>query len=176
MRVQRGATLGHVAKYKSKEEASGAEFMRRAIALAIEGVRTNQGGPFGAVVVKDGVIVGEGFNRVLGTNDPTAHAEVTAIRAACAKLGNFELRDCDLYTSCEPCPMCLAAAYWARLARVYFACDRADAARAGFDDSMLYDEIRKAPAERMLPLVQTLRDEALATFQAWIDKPDRTGY
>lgn len=176
MRVPRGARLERVPKQKSKAAATSADFMRRAIALAIEGVRTNQGGPFGAVVVKDGVIVGEGFNRVLGTNDPTAHAEVTAIRNACAKLSNFELRGCDLYTSCEPCPMCLAAAYWARVERVYFACDRADAARAGFDDSMLYDEIPKSPAERTLPLVQTLREEALATFQAWIDKPDRTSY
>jgi tRNA(Arg) A34 adenosine deaminase TadA len=170
-------TLARVAKRKTtKPDPIGADFMRRAIALALEGVRTNQGGPFGAVVVKNGVIVGEGFNRVLGTNDPTAHAEIIAIRAASAKLGTFELRGCELYTSCEPCPMCLAAAYWARLGRVHFACERADAARAGFDDSLLYEEIVKAPGERTLPLVQTLRDEALATFQAWIDKGDRTPY
>ena len=117
--------------------------MRRAIELAVEGMRANQGGPFGAVVVRDGVIVGEGFNRVLGTNDPTAHAEIQAIRAASSKLGTFELRGCELYTSCEPCPMCLAAAYWARVERVHYACERSDAARAGFDDSFLYDEIGK---------------------------------
>lgn len=163
-------------KRKSNREVNSADFMRRAIALALEGVRANQGGPFGAVVVKDGVIIGEGCNRVIGTNDPTAHAEIGAIRAACAKLGTFELRGCELYTSCEPCPMCLAAAYWARLERVHFACERADAARAGFDDSLLYDEIAKSAGERTLPLVQTLRDEALATFQAWLDKPDRTPY
>jgi tRNA(Arg) A34 adenosine deaminase TadA len=165
-----------VAKGKSKAASGGVDFMRRAIAVALEGVRTNQGGPFGAVVVKGGVIVGEGCNRVLATNDPTAHAEIGAIRAAAQKLGTFELRGCELYTSCEPCPMCLAAAYWARIDRVHYACERADAARAGFDDSLLYDEIPKAPGERTLPLVQALRDEALATFQAWIDKPDRRQY
>lgn len=163
-------------KRKAKAEAPGAAHMRRAIELALLGVSTNQGGPFGAVVVKDGVVIGEGCNRVLGTNDPTAHAEVVAIRAASAHLGTFELRGCELFTTCEPCPMCLAAAYWARVDRVHFACERSDAARAGFDDATLYDEIAKAPAERTLPLVQTLRDEALATFQAWIDKPDRTAY
>ena len=163
-------------KRKTKIEATGPDFMRRAIALALEGVRTNQGGPFGAVIVKDGVIIGEGFNRVLGTNDPTAHAEIGAIRAACAKLGTFELRGCELYTSCEPCPMCLVAAYWARLERVHYACEHADAARAGFDDSMLYDEVVKAPAERKLAFSQMLRDEGLAAFQAWIDKVDRTPY
>ncbi|MBL8859137.1 MAG: nucleoside deaminase [Planctomycetes bacterium] len=150
--------------------------MRRAIALALEGVSGNQGGPFGAVIVKDGVIVGESFNRVLATNDPTAHAEVGAIRAACRKLGTFELHGCELYTSCEPCPMCLAAAYWARLDRVHYACERADAARAGFDDSLLYDEVAKAMPERKLAFGQMLRDEGLAAFQAWLDKPDRTQY
>lgn len=163
-------------KRKTSPAGTGTEFMRRAIELALEGVRANQGGPFGAVVVKDGAIVGEGFNRVLGSNDPTAHAEVTAIRAACAKLGTFVLAGCELYTSCEPCPMCLAAAYWAHLDRVHYACGRADAARAGFDDSLLYDEIQKAPAERRLPLVQSLREEALVTFQTWLDKADRTPY
>ncbi len=157
-------------------ETGSADFMRRAIALALEGVRTNQGGPFGAVVVKSGVVGGEGCNRVLATNDPTAHAEIEAIHAACAKLGTFELRGCEIYTSCEPCPMCLAAAYWARIERKHFGCERADAARAGFDDSLLYDEVAKSPAERTLPLLQSLRDEALATFEAWIDKPDRRSY
>ena len=150
--------------------------MRRAIELALEGVRTNQGGPFGAVIVKAGEIVGEGFNRVLGSHDPTAHAEITAIRAACAKLGTFVLAGCELYTSCEPCPMCLSAAYWAHVDRVHYACERSDAARAGFDDSMLYDEVAKAPGQRKLPLVQSMRDEALVTFQTWLDKPDRISY
>ena len=163
-------------KRKTETEASGADFMRRAIALALEGVRTNQGGPFGAVIVKDGVIVGEGFNRVLGTNDPTAHAEIGAIRAACTNLATFELHGCELYTSCEPCPMCLAATYWARIERVHYACGHADAARAGFDDSMLYEEVAKAPAERKLAFTQMLRDEGLVTFQAWIDKTDRRPY
>ncbi len=161
---------------ETKSESDGVLFMRRAIELAFEGLRANQGGPFGAVVVRGGVIVGEGFNRVLGTNDPTAHAEIQAIRAASAKLGTFELRGAELYTSCEPCPMCLAAAYWARVEIVHYACERSDAARAGFDDSFLYDELAKAPAERRLPLQQMLRDEALATFQEWIAKPDRTPY
>jgi tRNA(Arg) A34 adenosine deaminase TadA len=169
-------TLNGVAKAKSKSGASGADFMRRAIELALEGVRSNQGGPFGAVVVKGGVVVGEGCNRVLATNDPTAHAEIEAIRSACAKLGTFELHGAEIYTSCEPCPMCLAAAYWARVERVHFACERGDAARAGFYDSLLYEELAKSPPERTLPLVQTMRDEALATFQSWIDKPDRRSY
>jgi guanine deaminase len=154
----------------------GAEFMRRAIALAREGVLTNQGGPFGAVIVKDGVVIGEGCNRVIATNDPSAHAEIGAIRAACAKLGTFKLEGCELYTSCEPCPMCLAAAYWARLARVHFACERTDAARAGFDDSFLYDEFARAPAERKLQLESMMRDEGLSAFETWLDKADRTPY
>lgn len=150
--------------------------MQRAIELALEGVRSNQGGPFGAVIVKNGEILAEGCNRVTGTNDPTAHAEIVAIREACRKLGSFQLHGCELYTTCEPCPMCLAAAYWARLDRVHYACERSDAARAGFDDSMLYDEVAKSPAERTLPMVQSMRDEGLATFQAWLDKADRTPY
>lgn len=165
-----------MAKRKSKTDLSGNAPMQRAIELALEGVRTNQGGPFGAVVVKGGVIIGEGFNRVIGTNDPTAHAEVVAIRAACAKLGSFQLHGCELYTTCEPCPMCLAAAYWARLDKLHFGCERADAARAGFDDATMYDEMSKSPGERTLPMHQTMRDEALVTFQAWIDKADRTPY
>jgi guanine deaminase len=163
-------------KRKAKGEPAGAPFMRRAIELALEGVRANQGGPFGAVIAKDGVIVGEGENRVLGANDPTAHAEIVAIRAACAKLGTFKLAGCELFATSEPCPMCLAAAYWARIDRVWFACDRADAARAGFDDAFLYEELARAPGERKLPIVSMMRDEGLVAFQAWMDKADRTPY
>jgi tRNA(Arg) A34 adenosine deaminase TadA len=150
--------------------------MKRAIELALEGVRTNQGGPFGAVVVKAGVIIGEGCNRVLATNDPTAHAEIVAIRAASAHLGSFQLRGCELWTTCEPCPMCLAAAYWARVDKVHYGCTSADAARAGFDDRHVYEEVTHAHGERTLPIAQVMRDEALATFQAWLDKPDHVAY
>lgn len=152
------------------------KWMRQAARLAQRGVATNQGGPFGAVVVRDGAVVGRGFNRVIGTNDPTAHAEVVAIRQACRKLGTFSLAGCELYASCEPCPMCLAAIHWARLDRVWFACDRHDAARAGFDDARFYDELDKSPAERQLPVVQAFREAGLPAFQAWIAKSDRTPY
>lgn len=150
--------------------------MKRAIELALEGVRTNQGGPFGAVVVKGGAIIGEGCNRVLASNDPTAHAEVVAIRAASAHLGSFQLRGCELWTTCEPCPMCLAAAFWARVDKIHYGCASADAARAGFDDRILYEELARAHGERTLPIAQIMRDEALGTFQAWLDKPDRIAY
>ncbi len=125
------------------------EFMRRAIALGMENVRTGAGGPFAAVIVKDGQVVAEGVNRVTATNDPTAHAEVVAIRAACHKLGDFQLAGCDLYTTCEPCPMCLGAIYWARPARVFYACVAADAAAVGFDDAFIYEELDRWP--RMPP-------------------------
>ncbi len=152
------------------------KWMRQAARLAQRGVATNQGGPFGAVVVRDGLVVGRGFNRVIGTNDPTAHAEVVAIRQACRKLGTFSLAGCELYASCEPCPMCLAAIHWARLDRVWFACDRHDAARAGFDDAHFYDELDKPPTERQLPIVQAFREAGLPVLQAWIAKSDRTPY
>jgi len=152
------------------------KWMRQAARLALRGIATNQGGPFGAVVVRDGLVVGRGFNRVIGTNDPTAHAEVVAIRQACRKLRTFSLAGCELYSSCEPCPMCLAAIHWARLDRVWFACDRHDAARAGFDDARFYDELDKSPAERQLPVVQSFREAGLPVFQAWIAKTDRTPY
>lgn len=141
--------------------------MARAIELAIESVRTNRGGPFGAVVVKDGKIIAEGANCVTSTNDPTAHAEVVAIRKACAALGLFELRECELYTSCEPCPMCLGAIYWARPARFYFGCTAADAAQAGFDDSLIYQEIQQPHAQRKIPAAQIMRDECLEAFRTW---------
>lgn len=150
--------------------------MARAIQLSMEGVYSGRGGPFGAVVVKDGKIIAEGANQVTSTNDPTAHAEVIAIRQACAKLGVFHLNGCELYTSCEPCPMCLGAIYWAHLSRVYFANTAEDAAKIGFDDSFLYSELRKPLLERHIPTVQMMREEALAGFRAWAAKPDKIEY
>jgi guanine deaminase len=152
------------------------EFLRRAIALATRNILTASGGPFGAVVVRDGKIVGEGANSVTTTNDPTAHGEVNAIRAAAKSLGTFSLAGCALYTSCEPCPMCLAAAYWARLDAVYYGASAADAARAGFDDAFLYDELRKNAPERKLSSTQLLADEAWASFAAWIAAPNKVEY
>jgi guanine deaminase len=152
------------------------EFLRRAIALAKENVTSGKGGPFAAVVVRDGEIVGEGANSVTATNDPTAHGEVNAIRAACKALGTFTLAGCQLYTSCEPCPMCLAAAYWARIDAIFYGCCAADAARAGFDDAFLYDELRRKPAERKLPSTQLLGEEAWASFAAWIASPMKIEY
>lgn len=143
------------------------QFMTRAIQLAIENVRSGKGGPFGAVVAKDGSLVAEGVNQVTRTSDPTAHAEVLAIRAACQRLGLFELKGCDLYTSCEPCPMCLGAIYWARVSRVYFGTLAADASKIGFDDSAIYHEIVQPHSQRKIPMIQMMRDEALAPFRAW---------
>ena len=152
------------------------EFLRRAIALATENVRSGNGGPFGAVVVRDGRIAGEGANSVTATFDPTAHAEVNAIRAACRELGTFNLAGCVLYTSCEPCPMCLAACYWARLDAIWYGCSAADAARAGFDDAFLYAEFQKDRASRTLPEEQMLAEEAQAGFDAWIASPMKIPY
>lgn len=152
------------------------EFLRRAIALATRNVLTATGGPFAAVVVRDGKIVGEGANSVTATNDPTAHAEVNAIRAAAKSLGTFSLAGCVLYTSCEPCPMCLAAAYWARIDAIYYGARAADAARAGFDDAFLYDELRKDQSVRTLPATQLLGDEAWSSFAAWIASPNKVKY
>jgi guanine deaminase len=151
-------------------------FMARAIELSIENVRAGRGGPFAAVVVKDSVIVAEGVNQVTALNDPTAHAEVIAIRAACKKLGNFELKDCELYTTCEPCPMCLGAIYWARPARVFFGNTAQDAADIGFDDSFIYREAEKPVSQREIPMIPLMREQALAAFQAWRDKPDKILY
>ena len=150
--------------------------MARAIELAIENVRLGQGGPFGAVVVRDGKIIAEGANRVTSTNDPTAHAEIVTIREACARLGLFELRGCELYSSCEPCPMCLGAIYWSRPDRVYFGSTAADASRAGFDDSLIYSEIPQPYAERKIPMMQMMSDEALEAFKAWERQPNKTPY
>jgi tRNA(Arg) A34 adenosine deaminase TadA len=151
-------------------------FMRRAIELAQDGVDANDGGPFGAVVVKDGRIVGEGCNRVTSTNDPTAHAEIVAIRAACRALGSFQLDGCVIYASCEPCPMCLGAIYWARPARIFFACTRSDAQGAGFDDDLIYGEIALPIEDRRIATATLLRDEGLRVFASWNAKPDRIEY
>ncbi|MBQ8278113.1 MAG: nucleoside deaminase [Bacteroidaceae bacterium] len=151
------------------------ELMRMAIALAQDNVARG-GGPFGAVVARDGEVVATGVNRVTADCDPTAHAEVRAIRAAAARLGTFDLRGCELFSSCEPCPMCLGAVYWARLDRLFYASTKADAAGAGFDDSFIYDEMPLRPDERSLPSVQMLRDEAARVFEAWINKDDRVEY
>jgi guanine deaminase len=151
-------------------------FMVRAIQLSIESVRSGRGGPFGAVVVKDGSIIAEGVNQVTSTNDPTAHAEVLSIRQACQKLRLFELKGCELYTSCEPCPMCLGAIYWARISRVYYGNAAADAAKIGFDDSLIYGEIVQPHAQRAIPMIQMMRKEALAAFRAWTEKPNKLAY
>ncbi len=152
------------------------EFLRRAIELAIQNVEAGGGGPFGAVIVREGRIVGEGVNTVTASHDPTAHGEVNAIRAACKALGTFTLAGCELYTSCEPCPMCLAACYWARLDAIYYGSSAADAARAGFDDASLYDEFLKDSNARSLPATQLLSEEAWASFAAWIASPNKTEY
>lgn len=151
-------------------------FLREAIALARAGMDRNEGGPFGCVIVKNGRVIGRGNNRVTSSNDPTAHAEVVAIREACKALGSFQLDGCTLYTSCEPCPMCLGAIYWARPDRVLYAGTRMDAADAGFDDQLIYDELPLPPARRRLPMEQELREEALVVFEAWKAKPDKTAY
>jgi guanine deaminase len=156
--------------------APNPEFLRRAIALAVGNVETGAGGPFAAVIVRDGKIVGEGVNTVTTGLDPTAHGEVNAIRAACKTLGTFTLAGCELYTSCEPCPMCLAASYWARIDAIYYGACAADAARAGFDDAFLYDEFRKDQGDRALPAVQLLGDEAWASFAAWLAATSKTPY
>lgn len=150
--------------------------MQRAITLAREGVRSEHGGPFGCVIVKDGNIVGEGFNRVTTNCDPTAHAEVVAIRDACTNLKDFQLTGCELYTSCEPCPMCLGAIYWARPDRVYYAATREDAARAGFDDNFIYTEIVKPLSDRSIEMIPLEREAAISLFDEWIKKEDRIDY
>jgi guanine deaminase len=151
-------------------------FMARAIQLSIDNVNSGRGGPFGAVVVKDGSVIAESANQVTSTNDPTAHAEMLAIREGCKKLGVFDLEGCEIYTSCEPCPMCLGAIYWARLSRVYFANADADASRAGFDDSLIYRELALPYSLRKIPMIQMMREEALAAFRAWESKSNKIEY
>jgi len=163
--------------HEAMQAEANPEFLRRAIALATENVLSGAGGPFGAVVVHNGQIVAEAANTVTATNDPTAHAEVNAIRAAAKALGTFTLVGCQLYSSCEPCPMCLAAAHWARMDAIYYGASAADAARAGFDDDFLYRELRKDKAERkLLPVTQLLGDEAWASFAAWLASTNKIDY
>lgn len=152
------------------------KFMQEAIMLSLKGSTGGKGGPFGAVVVKNGEIVGRGFNQVTSSNDPTAHAEVVAIRDACNHLGTFQLEDCDIYTSCEPCPMCLGAIYWARPRKVYYANTREDAAEIGFDDAFIYQEIPLPLHQRKIEMIPLGREEAQKAFQFWKDKSDKTEY
>jgi guanine deaminase len=152
------------------------EFMEQAIALAVENVTSGRGGPFGAVIVKDGKVIATGANQVTATHDPTAHAEMMAIRGACAALAVFSLEGCDIYSSCEPCPMCLAAIYWARCRTIYYGCKAADAARAGFDDAFLYEEMKKPLVERTLPVVNLCPEEAWKAFAAWMESPMKVEY
>ena len=152
------------------------KFMREAIRLSIREMRRGRGGPFGAVVVRDGKVVGRGCNQVTSANDPTAHAEIVAIRAACQRLKTFQLEECDLYTSCEPCPMCLSAIYWARLGQVYYANTRRDAAKIDFDDDFIYREVALPIRRRKLRMSQLLREEALAAFAEWVRKPNKVFY
>jgi tRNA(Arg) A34 adenosine deaminase TadA len=152
------------------------KFMREAIRLSIQTMRRGKGGPFGAVIVRNGKVVGRGSNQVTSTNDPTAHAEILAIREACQRLKTFQLDDCDLYTSCEPCPMCLSAIYWARLGRVFYANTRQDAARIDFDDDFIYREVSLPIGKRTLKMKQLLHEEALAAFAEWQQKTDKILY
>ena len=152
------------------------KFMTEAVNAALKGMDNNEGGPFGCVIVKDGQIVGRGNNKVTSTNDPTAHAEVNAIRDACKNLNSFQLDGCEIYTSCEPCPMCLGAIYWARPDKVYYGSNHIDAAKIGFDDEFIYKEIPLPNSERSIPFIQLAREIALKPFQAWTEKEDKTEY
>ena len=151
------------------------KFMSRAIALSIESVKAG-GGPFGSVIVKDDEIISEGFNKVTSTNDPTAHGEIVAIRDACKNLNNFDLKNCDLYTSCEPCPMCLSAIYWSRIDKIYYANTRDDAQKIDFDDSFIYSEFQKNINKRKIPMIQIMKNEALKAFELWDKKTDKVKY
>lgn len=152
------------------------KFIKRAIFLAQEGMRKNEGGPFGCVIVKNGEVVAEGNNRVTIDNDPTAHAEIVAIRKACNALNSFQLTGCDIYTSCEPCPMCLGAIYWARPKRVFYAATREDAADAGFDDEFIYQELDISPENRNIPMISFGRKEGVEIFENWKNKNDKIEY
>jgi tRNA(Arg) A34 adenosine deaminase TadA len=152
------------------------KFMQRAIDIALQSMDAGKGGPFGAVIVKDGVVVGEGSNEVTSTDDPTAHAEVVAIRRACMTLGDFQLKGCELYTTCEPCPMCIGAIYWARPDKVYYGSTKEDAANIGFDDDFIYQEIDLAINERKIPFVQMDRDNTIGLFERWESKDDKIEY
>lgn len=152
------------------------DLMRRTIELAVDNVRARLGGPFAALVVRGGEVIAEGTNRVTSTNDPTAHAEIVAVREACRRLGSFDLAGCEVFASCEPCPMCLGALYWARVDRLWFAAGREAAAAAGFDDALIYDEVPRAPEARVLPTRRLLIEESTAPFDAWAELPDRVEY
>jgi|SRR6185312_10372054 len=152
------------------------DHMKRAIDLSRSNMERGMGGPFGAVVVKDGKVIGEGWNKVTSSNDPTAHAEVEAIREACKNLSTFDLSDAEIYTSCEPCPMCLSAIYWARISKIFFANTKKDAAKIQFDDDFIYQEIPKPIAARKIPMQQMMHDEALKVFRSWEEKSDKIQY
>lgn len=152
------------------------QFMQEAISLSLENVNLSEGGPFGALIVKEGKVIAKGKNQVTANNDPTAHAEMVAIRQACQKLKTFQLRECELYTSCEPCPMCLGAIYWARLDRVYYANTQEDAAQIGFDDRFIYEELKLPIRERQLPMIQIMKSEAREAFLAWVKTQNKIEY
>lgn len=170
-------TMALLSSCQQKEDTNmtSDELMRKAIGLAEENV-DNGGGPFGAVIARDGKIIATGVNRVTATHDPTAHAEVSVIRAACKELGTFDLSGCEIYTSCEPCPMCLGAIYWAHIDKMYYGNDKADAKRIGFDDSFIYDEIALSPSERKLESKRILKEEAAMAFDMWTNKDDKVEY
>lgn len=172
--------LDEAAKALGQDDAESktnhASFMELAIDTAIKGVLGNEGGPFGCIIVKDGQIIGKGNNQVTSTNDPTAHAEVIAIREACKALKSFQLDDCVIYTSCEPCPMCLGAIYWARPKKVYFGCNKTDAAKIGFDDDFIYKELDLEPGKRTIPFEQINKEAATRAFRAWEEKEDKIEY
>lgn len=151
-------------------------FLKLAIKLAQNGMEAGHGGPFGCIIVKDGKIIGKGSNNVLKNNDPTAHAEVVAIRDACKNLNHFQLEGCEVYTSCEPCPMCLGAIFWARPSKVFYACTKEDAAEAGFDDDFIYEEIKVNPADRKIPMLNEMRKESQKVFELWKKKEDKKVY
>lgn len=163
-------------KVESMSDNSGQNFLREAIRLSREKMEANAGGPFGAVIVRNGEILARGWNQVTSKNDPTAHAEIVAIRTACEVLNSFTLNGCEIFSSCEPCPMCLAAIYWARIDRITFAATQSDAADADFDDHHFYEELRKPVEQRMIPVTQSLRDEAIVVFEMWRRKLDRIRY
>jgi guanine deaminase len=165
-----------IAAYKNTIMTREEKFMKEAIQLSLNGITNNEGGPFGCVIVKGEEIVGRGNNKVTSSNDPTAHAEIVAIRDACKNLKTFQLEDCEVYTSCEPCPMCLGAIYWARPKVIYFANTREDAALIGFDDSMIYDEMKTEIDKRRIPIIALGREEAIRIFNHWSEKEDKTKY
>mgnify|MGYP002813391670 CR=1 FL=1 len=173
---QRRKKVKNLTKLHRIKMSEAESFMQEAIRLSFETMRNNTGGPFGALVVKDGKIIARGFNKVVSTNDPTAHAEVVAIREACKVLNDFQLNGCEIYTSCEPCPMCMAAIYWARPDKVYYANSKVDAAKIGFDDDFIYQELALPYNTRKIPLLRIMEKEALEAFKEWAAKTDKILY